>query len=96
MLFVLNCTDKPNSLELRIATRPAHIAYLNSLGGKAKFAGPILDDDGGMIGTMAVIEAPDRAGAETIAAADPYAKAGLFQSVDIRGWRWALKNPEAA
>ena len=96
MLFVLICTDKPDSLELRLKTRPDHVAWLNSLGDKAKSAGPFLDDNGGMCGTLAVIEAPDRAAAEDLAALDPYAKAGLFQSVDIRGWRWALKNPETA
>lgn len=89
MLFALICTDKPDSLDLRLQTRPAHVAFLNGLGDKAKLAGPFLDDNGNMIGTMAVVEAPDRAAAE-----DPYAKAGLFQSVEIRGWRWALKNPE--
>jgi uncharacterized protein len=95
MLFVLTCTDKPNSLDLRMQTRPAHVEWLKSLGDKAKLAGPFLDDKGDMMGTMAVIEAPDRASAQALAAQDPYAKAGLFQSVEIRGWRWALKNPEA-
>lgn len=96
MLFALICTDKPNSLDLRLKTRADHVAFLQSLGAAAKFAGPFLDDKGDMIGTMAVIEAEDRTAAEAIAAQDPYAKAGLFQSVDIRGWRWALKNPEQA
>jgi uncharacterized protein len=95
MLFALICTDKPNSLDLRVKTRPAHVEYLQSLGDKAKSAGPFLDDNGDMIGTLAIVEAENRVAAEAIAKADPYAKAGLFQSVDIRGWRWALKNPEA-
>ena len=25
---------------------------------------------------------------------DPYARAGLFKSVEIRAWNWVLKNPE--
>jgi uncharacterized protein len=95
MLFVLICTDKPDSLELRMKTRSAHIEYLQSLGETAKFAGPFLDDNGNMVGTLLVVEAADRASAVKIADNDPYAKAKLFQSVDIRGWRWALKNPEA-
>jgi uncharacterized protein len=95
MLFALICTDKPNSLNLRMKTRPAHIEFLNSLGSAAKAAGPFLDDKGEMNGTFAIIEAPDRAAAEKIAVRDPYAQAGLFQSTEIRAWRWALKNPEA-
>jgi uncharacterized protein len=94
MLFALICTDKPNSLDLRLSTRPAHVEYLQGLGGAAKFAGPFLDDNETMVGTLLVVDAADRASAQVIADNDPYAKAGLFQSVDIRGWRWALKNPE--
>ena len=41
------------------------------------------------------IEADSRSGAETVAANDPYAKAGLFAHVEIKAWRWAIKNPEA-
>jgi uncharacterized protein len=41
-----------------------------------------------------ILDAADRAAAQVIADNDPYAKAGLFQTVDIRAWRWALKNPE--
>ena len=46
MLFVATCTDKPDSLQLRLDTRPAHLAYLNSArregegGRRAADAGP--------------------------------------------------------
>ena len=43
---------------------------------------------------MLVIEGQDRAEIETLAAQDPYAQAGLFQSVEITAWKWLLKNPE--
>ncbi len=29
-----------------------------------------------------------------MADADPYAKAGLFASVEINAWKWLIKNPE--
>ena len=32
---------------------------------------------------------------EAMADADPYAVAGLFASVDIRPWKWLIRNPEA-
>jgi uncharacterized protein len=95
MLFAIICTDKPNQLDLRLATRPEHVAYLKSLNDSAKLAGPFLDDAGDMNGTLVIVDAADRAAAQVIADNDPYAKAGLFQTVDIRAWRWALKNPEA-
>ena len=28
MLFVIICTDKPNSLDLRLSTRPVHVDFL--------------------------------------------------------------------
>jgi uncharacterized protein len=96
MLFALLCTDKPNSLELRATVRPDHLAYLNSLGSKLKAAGPFLDDASNPTGSLVIIEAADRIEAEKRAASDPYAQAGLFASVEIKAWRWALKNPEAA
>ena len=95
MLFALVCTDKPNSLNVRMETRPAHLAYLDGLGTSLKAAGPFVDDEGKPTGSLVIIEAENRAAAEGIAASDPYAKAGLFASVDIKPWKWLIKNPEA-
>ena len=96
MLFALLCTDKSNSLALRMSVRPDHLAYLASLDTKLKAAGPFLDEAGNPNGSLVIIQAADRSEAEKMAAADPYAIAGLFAAVDIKPWRWALKNPEAA
>ena len=95
MLFALICTDKPQSLDLRLSVRPEHVKYLESLGDALKTAGPFTDDSGQPNGSLVIIEARDRAGAMAIAEADPYARAGLFVSVDIRPWKWTLRNPEA-
>jgi uncharacterized protein len=96
MLYALICTDKPNSLDMRMANRPAHVEFLKGLKETLKFAGPFLDASGSMNGSLVVIEAADEATAHKIAGTDPYAKAGLFQSVEIRAWRWAINNPETA
>ena len=74
--------------------RPDHLKYLESLGTALKAAGPFTDDDGKPIGSLVIIEAADRAAAKAMAEADPYAKAGLFASVEIRAWKWLIKNPE--
>jgi uncharacterized protein len=50
-------------------------------------AGPFLDGAGEMVGSLVVIEADTRAAAEDWAAGDPYARAGLFESVEIRAWK---------
>ncbi len=96
MFFVINCADKLGNLDLRIKTRPAHVEYLQSLGNIVKSAGPFIDDNGNMAGTMAIVEVADKSAALHIAENDPYAKSGLFQSVSIFAWKWVLKNPEAA
>jgi uncharacterized protein YciI len=95
MLFALICTDKPNSVDLRMSVRPDHLTYLESLGGALKAAGPFTGDDGKPTGSLVILEAADKAAAEAIAENDPYAKAGLFAAVEIRPWKWLIKNPEA-
>lgn len=96
MLFAILCNDKPDHLQLRLDTRPAHLDYLNGLGDALKFAGPFLSEDGKPDGSLVVVEAADKAEAEKIAANDPYALAGLFGGVTVRPWNWAIKNPANA
>jgi uncharacterized protein YciI len=95
MLFALICTDKPNSLELRQQSRPEHLKFLERLGSNLKAAGPFTDDEGKPTGSLVVIEAQNRAAIADIAGRDPYAVAGLFASVEIKPWKWLIKNPEA-
>ena len=98
MLFAMICNDKPGHLQVRLDTRPEHVAYLDGLNanGTLKFAGPFLGDDGKPNGSLVVVEAADRAAAQAIADADPYSRAGLFASVDIRPWNWVFNKPAGA
>jgi uncharacterized protein len=98
MIYVLTCKDKPGHQDIRPKTRPAHLEYLNRLNeeGRLKFAGPFLDDAGQPVGSMIAVEADDKPAAESIAAGDPYSKAGLFESVEARAWNWTFNNPETA
>jgi uncharacterized protein len=95
MLFALICTDKPNSLELRQQSRPDHLKFLEGLGSNLKAAGPFTNDEGSPTGSLVIIEAQNRAAISEIAGRDPYAVAGLFASVEIKPWKWLIKNPEA-
>ncbi|NVK34112.1 MAG: YciI family protein [Rhodobacteraceae bacterium] len=95
MLYAIICTDKPGALQIRMDNRPEHLEFLKSLGDNLKAAGPFLDDDGNMTGSLVVIEASNRDEALAISQEDPYAKADLFEHSEIRPWKWALKNPEA-
>jgi len=86
-LYMLACFDKADSLDLRLATREAHLAYAREHLAMVKLAGPLLDEADGMAGSMFILEASDRAAVEAFTAADPYTLAGLFDRVDIRGFR---------
>lgn len=85
-LFAVICTDKPNHIETRTANRDAHLAYLRDSGVVSQ-AGPFLNSDGVMYGSLLVLEVADQAEAEAWAKDDPYAKAGLFANVRIEEWK---------
>ena len=86
MRFALICTDKADHLEVRKANRDAHLAYIASTG-VVEMAGPFLNENGDMNGSLVVLEVPDRAAAEAWAKADPYAVAELFAKVRIEAWK---------
>ncbi|MBW2186478.1 MAG: YciI family protein [Deltaproteobacteria bacterium] len=90
MLYVVHCVDKKNHLEVRMENRPAHVEYLKSFGEKLHAAGPTLDDEGNMNGSVVILDMECREEAEKFAANDPYAKAGLFESVTISTWKKVL------
>jgi len=89
MQFMAYCLDKSGALEIRMANRPKHVEYLTSYNDKLLFAGPLLDGEA-MIGSLLVLELADRAEMDKFLANDPYAKAGLFQSVFVHGVRKAF------
>ncbi|AWK87702.1 YciI family protein [Azospirillum thermophilum] len=88
MLYMFHCTDKAGAAEIRQTNRAAHLAYLEASAARIFAAGPLLSDDGqGMVGSLLVVECADAAEAQRFADEDPYARAGLFESVVIRPWR---------
>ncbi len=82
MRFVIHAEDHPDSLELRKATRPTHLHYMN--GFEVLVGGPMLDANGDPCGSMVVLEADSLDDALTFAQNDPYNKAGLFNRVSVR------------
>jgi uncharacterized protein len=92
MLFVLICKDKPGEgLTRRLATRPAHLAYLQSLGDTIRCGGAMLSADASEPrGSLLIVEADNLDAAKAIAAGDPYAAAQVFESVEIMPWRQAV------
>jgi uncharacterized protein len=89
-IFVLHCLDKPGALDLRMATREAHLAYVRPQADVLKLGGPLLDENGDMAGSLMILDVADRAAAEAFSANDPYTKAGLWQKVEINPFRVTL------
>jgi len=57
--------------------------------------GPFLNAQGEMEGSMIVIEQPDLAAARNWQTNDPYARAGLFASSELRPWKATANFCEA-
>ncbi len=86
MRVALICRDKPDHLHVRQENRAAHLAYLNETG-VVEMAGPFLNEAGQMTGSLLVLSVETLSQAREWAASDPYAKAGLFESVTISEWK---------
>lgn len=85
MLYAVICRDKPGALQTRLDTRTAHLAYIEETG-IVRMAGPFLEE-GQMCGSLVILETDSLASAQTWAANDPYAKAGLFESATVSEWK---------
>lgn len=86
MRVALICKDKPGALQTRLDTRAAHLEHIET-SGVVEMAGPFLSPEGQMTGSLVVLSVDTLAEAEAWAAADPYALAGLFESVTISEWK---------
>ena len=86
MRVALICKDKPDHLQTRLDNRAAHLAHIEA-SGVVEMAGPFLSPEGQMTGSLVVLNVDDLKAAQDWAAADPYAKAGLFESVTINEWK---------
>jgi uncharacterized protein YciI len=90
MLFMAYCLDKAGALTIRMANRPDHVEYLAAHNDKLVYAGPLLDHEENMMGSLLVLDFANRAEMDRFLANDPYAKAGLFQSVAVHGTKKAF------
>ena len=90
MLFVIHALDRAGALDNRLAHYEAHKAFLadtSAFDVKIVMSGPLVSDDGStMIGSLFLIEAPDRAAVERFNAADPFRHADIWEQVSITGF----------
>ena len=95
MLYAIIAEDTVNSLEQRLATRPAHLERLNTLldQGRLILAGPhpAIDSpdpgEAGFTGSLVVAEFENLQEAEAWANDDPYKHAGVYQTVTVKPFK---------
>ena len=95
MLFAIIGQDTPNSLDKRMAARPAHVARLQAMQdqGRLLLAGPFPAVDAvdpgaaGFTGSLIVGEFASLQAAHDWAKADPYVTAGVYAEVSVRPFK---------
>lgn len=98
MLYAIISEDVADSLSLRLATRPDHIARLHDLQseGRLIIAGPhpAIDNDdpgqSGFTGSLIVAEFVDLEAAQAWADADPYVDAGVYANITVKPFKKVL------
>ncbi|WP_295482518.1 YciI family protein [uncultured Pseudomonas sp.] len=98
MLYAIIASDVENSLERRLAARPAHIERLQQLKaeGRVVLAGPHpavdSNDPGaaGFSGSLIVAEFDSLTAAQAWANADPYVAAGVYEQVVVKPFKQVL------
>ena len=94
MLFAFMLYDATGTAALRQQVRPEHKAYLAGVADRIAFAGPLLGDDGAMNGSLLVIDFADRAAALAWLEAEPFTRAGVYATREVRAFRnlWPQKT----
>lgn len=95
MLYMIVGEDVPNSLEQRMAARPAHLARLEALqnAGRIMLGGPLPAVDSadpgpaGFTGSLIVAEFESLEAAQAWADADPYVSAGVYAKVTVKPFK---------
>lgn len=91
MHWLIKCRSKPDTDALRLATIDAHRRFLDGYPEVTWYSGPIFTDDNkNAIGSLRLIEFPDRGAATAYIHSDPYTRAGIFESIMVERWKPAL------
>ena len=98
MFYAIVGEDVPDSLDLRLAARPAHVERLLALqqAGRLLLAGPFPAIDSnepgaaGFDGSLIVAEFDSLSDAQAWAQADPYVTTGVYDRVSVKPFRKTL------
>lgn len=98
MLWIIYCEDRDDgAAAVRAALRDEHLAYLHAQENILVLSGAMLADDGvARLGSVFLVNLPNRAAVEGLMRDEPFRKAGLFKRVTISRMRKGQFNPSAA
>jgi uncharacterized protein YciI len=94
MIFAIVLMDKPGTAELRVKVRPEHRVYLGQQAENIAFAGPLTSEDGQTtVGSLLVMDFPNRAAADAWLNNEPFMKAGLYEKpiINVFNNMWTQK-----
>ena len=97
MLYMVYGVDGPDGPRIRGEMRDAHFQYLEDNTNIMVLGGATLaDNDDARLGSLLIINVPDRAAADAFADNEPFRKAGLFKEVTVTRMRRGQWYPENA
>lgn len=93
MFYVIHAIDKPHHVDARLAHYADHKVYLADAKINTLVSGPLMDDNNEtMIGSFFLVEAQSKEEVVAFNANDPFAKIGLWASVNIHPFNKRVDN----
>lgn len=93
MLYAVIATFRPGGLAEARRLRLEHYEFLDRVRGQIAEGGPLVGPDGVPTGMLIVLDRPSADAAHAFIADEPYTRAGLFESVAVRGWAHVFPEP---
>lgn len=96
MPYAISWMDEPDTTELRLKLRDAHLNYMRENLGRVLASGGLLDDSGEVgLGGLILLDIDSREEAENFVKGDPFYAGGLYKNPVITRWRKAFYDGKA-
>lgn len=90
-LLLAHDGDDAEAPARRMAARDAHVACITAAArdGRLALGLPLHDEQGRSLGSLMLLDTPDRAGVEAYLAVEPFARSGVWQRIETHPFRIA-------
>ena len=96
MQFVIKALDGENKLDKRMEVRSRHLEGMSKLSDHIICAGGLLDDEGKMMGSLLIMDYPDRAALEEYLSQEPYVKEHVWDKIEVTPMNVVIVNEKKA